>query len=112
MAPHRLLGAGLLLVTVLTGCGGGMMRGGTTPPAGGRALFVSECGACHTLAAAGTGGTAGPDLDRPRPSYGQVVEKVTNGGSTMPSFSGTLTGAQIRAIARYVAGAAGSGSGQ
>lgn len=26
-------------------------------------LFVSSCGSCHTLAAAGTSGTTGPDLD-------------------------------------------------
>jgi mono/diheme cytochrome c family protein len=117
MRPHRLPAAGVLLVAVLAGCGGGAgggtTHGGTTPAGSGRALFVTECGGCHTLAAAGTGGNAGPDLDRPRPSYGQVVEKATDGGSMMPAFSGTLTRAQIRAIARYVARAAGSGqSGQ
>jgi mono/diheme cytochrome c family protein len=110
MAPHRLLAAGLPLVAVLAGCGGsGMMHGGTTSAGSGRALFVADCGSCHALAAAGTGGAVGPDLDRTRPAYGRVVRFVTDGGSTMPAFSGMLTRAQIGAIARYVADAAGSG---
>lgn len=32
-------------------------------PERGRALFVQKCGACHTMAQAGTSGTQGPDLD-------------------------------------------------
>jgi mono/diheme cytochrome c family protein len=28
-----------------------------------KALFADNCGACHTLAAAGTDGVVGPDLD-------------------------------------------------
>jgi mono/diheme cytochrome c family protein len=31
--------------------------------ANGKQLFVKTCGGCHTLAAAGTSGTAGPNLD-------------------------------------------------
>lgn len=110
---------------MMGGSGGMMGSGGTTPvpsttetrsgttEAGGtesetgRAIFLaSGCGGCHALAAAGTTGTAGPDLDRTRPSYARVVEQVTNGGTGMPSFSASLTSAQIRALARYVSGAA------
>ncbi len=110
MSSRRLLGAGLLLVAVLAGCGGGgPTHGGTTSAGKGRALFVTECGGCHTLAAAGARGTAGPDLDQTRPSYERVVEVVTNGGSTMPAFSGTLTRAQIQAVSRYVGNADRSG---
>jgi len=84
-----------------------MMRGGTTGAHGVRALFVTQCGSCHRLAAAGTSGTAGPDLDQTRPGYERVVEIVTNGGSVMPAFAGSLTRSQIEAIARYVSGASG-----
>ncbi len=83
----------------------------TTPPAGGgtgaangRGLFVaSGCGGCHRLAAAGTTGTTGPDLDRAHPAYELVIRRVTDGGGDMPSFAESLTPAQIRSIARYVA---------
>jgi mono/diheme cytochrome c family protein len=72
-------------------------------PSNGRTLFLaSGCGDCHTLAAAGTSGTAGPSLDQTRPSYELVVQRVTSGGGDMPPFGGSLTMAQIRAIARYV----------
>ena len=71
--------------------------------ANGRALFLAGgCGGCHTLAAAGTTGTAGPNLDRARPSSELVTRRLTEGGAGMPAFSGSLTAAQIRAIARYV----------
>ena len=72
----------------------------------GAALFRSAgCGGCHTLAAAGTTGTSGPDLDQAHPSYEVVIERVTNGGGGMPAFAGALSTAQIEAIARYVAAA-------
>lgn len=79
---------------------------GGASAANGRALFVaSGCGGCHSLAAAGTTGTTGPDLDRAHPAYELVIRRVTDGSSGMPSFAGSLTTAQIRAIARYVAAA-------
>lgn len=84
--------------------------GTTTTPAGGdgRSLFVaSGCGGCHTLAAAGTTGAAGPDLDEARPGYARVVRIVTEGSGSMPAYDGTLSAAQIRRVARFVASAAG-----
>lgn len=79
------------------------------PAAGeGRSLFLaSGCGGCHTLAAAGTTGTVGPDLDEAHPGYELVVRWVTQGGGGMPAFADTLTGPQIRAVAHFVAGSAG-----
>ena len=106
------LAVALLLPAALAGCGGsgqsggGMMHGDNADAAG-RTLFVAQCGSCHALAAAGTSGTAGPDLDRTSPSYDRVVEIVTNGGSVMPAFAGRLSRSQIEAIARYVSGASG-----
>jgi cbb3-type cytochrome c oxidase subunit III len=57
---------GLLLlgaVLVLAGCGTGGLATGAGDQDNGRKLFVSKCGGCHTLAAAGTSGTVGPNLD-------------------------------------------------
>jgi cytochrome c oxidase subunit I len=77
-------------------------QGGGT--AAGRQVFLSAgCGGCHTLAAAGTTGTGGPDLDRARPSRALALERVRNGRGAMPSFRGRLTPAEITSVAEYVA---------
>jgi mono/diheme cytochrome c family protein len=68
-----------------------------------QALFVTNCGSCHTLSAAGTSGVQGPNLDGLGLSSGQVDAQVTSGGPGMPSFSGTLDPGQIKAISDYVA---------
>ena len=72
-----------------------------------RALFTSNCGSCHTLAAAGTSGAVGPNLDEAQPDAALVREIVTSGSGSMPSFRGRLDDAQLRALADYVASAAG-----
>jgi mono/diheme cytochrome c family protein len=77
-------------------------------PAAGAAVFTSAgCGSCHTLAAAGSHGQVGPNLDRLRPSFAAVQQRVVNGGGAMPSFAGQLTPAQIRDVAAFVATRAG-----
>lgn len=69
----------------------------------GAAVFeTAGCAGCHTLAAAGSTGTVGPDLDELRPALADIVEQVTNGGGAMPAFGGRLTDAQIRDVAAYV----------
>jgi len=74
----------------------------------GAAVFQSaRCGTCHTLAAAGTHGSLGPNLDQVRPSAAAVRAQVLNGGGNMPSFRGRLTPAQIREVAGFVAASAG-----
>lgn len=45
------------------GCGGDDLKGSRADLVHGKQLFVERCGACHTLARAGTRGTVGPDLD-------------------------------------------------
>ena len=71
--------------------------------AAGEAVFASAgCGSCHTLAAAGTNGTIGPNLDDAKPDHDLVVDRVTNGSGAMPSFSGTLSEQQIQDVAAYV----------
>jgi cbb3-type cytochrome c oxidase subunit III len=85
------------------------------PPAGGggggaedgKAIFSSSCASCHTLKAAGTNGTIGPNLDEAKPNEALVKERVTNGMGVMPSFKGKLSDAQIAAVAKFVSSSAG-----
>jgi mono/diheme cytochrome c family protein len=102
-----LLGAVLLVA----GCGGGGSTSGNssapTSLASGKKLFEdSGCGNCHTLQAAGSTGTLGPNLDQLKPTRDQVVAQLRSGGGGMPSFSGKLSDAQIDAVAAFVSGAA------
>jgi len=73
----------------------------------GKALFTKNampaCAVCHTLKDAGTAGEVGPALDELKPSADRVAAALRNGVGLMPSYRDTLTDAQIRAIARYVA---------
>jgi mono/diheme cytochrome c family protein len=76
-------------------------------------LFQINCGACHTLAAAGTDGVIGPNLDdllgtgakspdTVKANEERVYNAITRGiGGRMPK--GILQGAQARAVARFVA---------
>ena len=73
----------------------------------GAAIFKARCGSCHTLAAAGTKGTVGPNLDQLKPPLATVERQVINGGGAMPAFKDVLSDAQIKAVARYVADNAG-----
>jgi cytochrome c6 len=120
------LAAGLLGAIVLAACGA---EGVTTPTpttvvgtytaptttfpvtpafklhgdaAKGKATFLSNCGSCHTLAAAKTTGTVGPNLDTLKPDYQAVTAQVTNGGSVMPAFKSQLSTQQIADVAAYV----------
>ena len=52
---------------------------------GAKVFADSGCGNCHTLKAAKTTGTVGPNLDDIQPDA-KVVRQVTNGGVGMPSF--------------------------
>jgi mono/diheme cytochrome c family protein len=85
-------------------------------PKAGKPLFVSTCGVCHTLKAAGTVGSVGPNLDKVAPLTEPVIIKaITNGGATvmtkaaaakystqMVPYKGALTTEQINNIAAYV----------
>jgi len=82
---------------------------GVTPekPTDVKSFFASTCGACHTLADAGTSGTVGPNLDDSKPPRELVVDRVTNGKGVMPPFKDSLDAAQIQAVADYVSSVAG-----
>jgi cbb3-type cytochrome c oxidase subunit III len=107
----------LLCATALlaAGCGtGGISKGGDASK--GKDLFLKECGGCHTLADAGTGGKTGPDLDDafrydrqqgyPNSTIEQVVrDQIEIAGGRMPA--NLVTGADADAVAAYVASVAG-----
>ena len=77
------------------------------PPTGGetdgKVIFASAgCGGCHTLAAAGSDGNVGPNLDTSQPSLELAIDRITNGQGGMPSFDGQLSDEQIKAVAEFV----------
>lgn len=77
--------------------------------AAGKELFAAKgCGACHKLAAAGSSGAVGPNLDDTKPAFDLVVDRVTNGRGAMPPFKGQLSEQEIADVAAYVAESAGS----
>jgi outer membrane protein assembly factor BamB/cytochrome c5 len=84
--------------------GGG---GETASVAKGEEVFGSTCSTCHTLAAAGSSGTVGPNLDELKPSKSLVEKQVTNGGGGMPAFGSSLSKEEIESVAEFVSGAAG-----
>jgi mono/diheme cytochrome c family protein len=96
-----------LLIAVLAfafaGCGGGSTGGGgaKTP----EETFAGTCGSCHTLAAAGTSGTFGPNLDELKPDIARVQAAIEAGPGGMPA--GLLEGDKAEQIAAYVANSAG-----
>ena len=82
--------------------------GGGSPTAAGKQVFASAgCGGCHTLKDAGSTGNVGPNLDQLKPSEATVAHQVEVGGGPMPAFKGTLSPAQIAAVAAYVSSVAG-----
>ena len=75
-------------------------------PAAGKVVFKAECGACHTLAAAGTkgkGANAGPVLTGLKVSYARVMKQMLGGSGLMPAFVGVLTTTQMQNVAAFVA---------
>ena len=62
----------------------------------------AQCGSCHTLQAANSEGSIGPNLDQLRPQVEQIILAVTNGIGVMPSWDGVLSVKEIEAVAYYV----------
>ena len=77
--------------------------------AAGKAVYDSAgCGGCHVLAAAGSEGKVGPNLDDAKPDASRVVAVVTDGKGVLPSYRDRLTAKQIEHLAAFVAADAGS----
>ena len=72
------------------------------PKKGGSVYTSANCGSCHTLAAAHSSGTIGPNLDTLKPNYQAVTAQVTNGGGVMPAFEKSLSKQQIADVSAYV----------
>jgi mono/diheme cytochrome c family protein len=105
---HRLpaVAAALALAPALAACGAQHRTAASTVDhaRSGATLFAGAgCGGCHTLAAAGSSGTRGPNLDQLKPDAGLVARQVRIGGNGMPSFAGKLSPAEITRVAAYVA---------
>jgi len=86
------------------GGGGGRSDEGAAPAVDGKAVFADTCGGCHTLSAAGTSGTTGPNLDDVSVDAGAVEGIVRDGRGTMPGFGDQLSDDEIAAVADFVAG--------
>src|SRR5262249_18533806 len=76
--------------------------GGGNPVAGKQVFASAGCAGCHTLAAAGSTGTTGPNLDKAKPSLALVLRRVTTAYRAMPSFNGQLSRQQIQDVAACV----------
>jgi cbb3-type cytochrome c oxidase subunit III len=111
-----LLGA----LALLAGCGtGGKASSSGVDQTSGQKLFQAKCGGCHVLAAAGTQGTTGPNLDDAfGPSRKQgfkdstiqnvVLDQIRQPSPPMPK--NLVTGQDAQDVAAFVASVAGKGA--
>jgi cbb3-type cytochrome c oxidase subunit III len=99
------------------GCGTGGKAVAHADTQNGQKLFTSTCGGCHTLAAAGTSGTIGPNLDDAfGPSRAQgfkqstiqnvVLLQIRDASKPMPE--NLVKGQDAQDVAAYVAAVAGT----
>jgi mono/diheme cytochrome c family protein len=93
--------------TATTPSGGGSGSAVAASVKAGMTVFDSTCASCHTLAAAGSTGTVGPNLDQLKPSAALVTHQVINGGGGMPAFGSSLSKTQIASVALFVSSVAG-----
>jgi cytochrome c6 len=84
------------------GGGGGQADEGA-PAVDGKAVFADTCGGCHTLSAAGTSGTTGPNLDGVSLDAGAIESIVRDGRGGMPALGDQLSDDEIAAVADFVA---------
>ena len=99
----RAAGVGVLVAgaaAVLAACGS---SGSDADVVAGKQLFVSKCGACHTLGRAGTKGTVGPNLD-------QAFQQAIKDGMGRDGIEGAVK-EQIAHPARAQPDAGGAGQG-
>ena len=110
-----IIGAALLLA----GCGTGGKASSSGDQTNGQKQFQAKCGGCHVLAAAGTQGTVGPNLDNAfKPDYDQGFKESTVRNVVLlqirqpspPMPAGLVKGEDAQDVAAYVAAVAGSGS--
>jgi len=117
--------AAVAAALVAAGCGSeGIPNSGSTSQ--GQTLFAQKCGSCHTLAAAGTKGMIGPNLDdafRQARKDGfdestisalvrnQIAYPIEHPGTGVPGMPANIvTGADADSVAVYVASVAATGA--
>lgn len=93
--------------------GGG--KGSAAAEQGKEVFTANGCGACHTLAAAGTTASVGPDLDETLPgkSTSYIRESIVDPNATVapgysagimpPTFGSTLSSSEIEALVTFLA---------
>jgi cytochrome c6 len=86
------------------GGGGGGQEEEAPAAVDGKAVFTDNCGSCHTLSAAGTSGTTGPNLDDVSLDAAAIEGIVRDGRGGMPALGGNLSDDEIAAVAAFVAG--------
>jgi cbb3-type cytochrome c oxidase subunit III len=103
---------------VAGGCGTGGKATGGGDLQNGQKLFTAKCGGCHTLAAAGTSGTIGPNLDDafsgPKQQHFKnstienvVLDQIRQASLPMPA--NLVRGQDAIDVAAYVTAVAGAG---
>jgi cbb3-type cytochrome c oxidase subunit III len=110
----------LLGVVALAGCGTGgkAVSASHADQANGQKLFTQNCAGCHTLAAAGSQGTSGPNLDdafaasreqgfKQSTFQNVVLDQIRDAAAPMPK--GLVSGQDAQDVAAYVAAVAGQG---
>lgn len=109
------------LIAAVAGIGGGTPSAGTDAPSGdgeapsrnaaaapGRAVFARMgCGSCHTLAAAGSSGQIGPDLDERLASHDSSSLKAAittpPRASVMPDdFARRMSATELDSLVRFL----------
>jgi mono/diheme cytochrome c family protein len=91
-------------ISEANGVGDGPLKDLPGNAANGKKLFVVFCGKCHAMQAAGTKGTIGPNLDRDRVSYTNVVNAVVQGvgGIQAEYLLRVMKFAQLYDVAKFV----------
>jgi cytochrome c551 len=104
----RSLTLGLALALTLTACGdkegdtgGDVEEVCTSEGANGASLYATSCSGCH---GADGSGSSGPSLidAMPQLSDEDVSATISEGGTTMPAFDGTLDCSEQAAVLEYL----------
>jgi cbb3-type cytochrome c oxidase subunit III len=109
----------LCAAALLAGCGTGGKAASGDEQSGAK-LFTSKCAGCHVLAAAGSQGTTGPNLDdafaatrkqgfKESTIQNVVLDQIRAPSPPMPK--NLVTGQDAQDVAAYVAAVAGQGGG-
>jgi mono/diheme cytochrome c family protein len=110
-AMGRLVRGCIASLSILLAC----VAGGRVAAQGagqGKQIFAEKaeppCALCHTLKAADSTGTIGPNLDELKPDLEKIRKAVKDGVGNMPPYGDTLSEPEIEAVTAYVAGAVGT----